>query len=60
MEGPCFNVSVFVKSSLRLIITKTKHVQCIALSVTQSPQGYFQALFYYRYTVVNTQSSIEF
>ena len=23
-------------------------------------QGYFQALFYYRYTVVNTQSSIEF
>ena len=23
-------------------------------------QGYFQAFFYYRYTVVNTQSSIEF
>ena len=23
-------------------------------------QGYFQALFHYRYTVVNTQSSIEF
>jgi hypothetical protein len=23
-------------------------------------QGYFQALFYYRYTGVNTQSSIEF
>jgi hypothetical protein len=23
-------------------------------------QGYFQALFYYRYMVVNTQSSIEF
>ena len=31
------------------------------LDAFNSPtQGCFQALFYYRYTVVNTQSSIEF